>query len=384
DVLQDVLPYLFRNPFSSTTMGDENPIRTLGDYSKPCHEGYRNTIDLPGGNNVVPLRSNTIRLVQKGCSFYGLRSKDLNQHLKDFLKPVDSLDLDGENKERTRLRLFHFSLRDQCEIDHAASDKLCNKNADESWEIIEDLALYDHEGWDDTKEFVKLVKAITASQGITKTPDRRLLELEDQINFLRKYQIPITKNANSISLARNKEEENYKKDETPDNANMPTETKMTVRNAEAINGAENGSRNESIKTPKNEEVVDASGSQPIAYYLKHKINEKLIKGLVNNNRFNNSRNRGTLAFEVFAPLLVELHLPSQKELGILWKLTLLFPDLRVMMPLSNLIEALAVVKNGVPKMKGLFSFSLMSKTTKSTGNTCSTTSANTSSAIPKG
>ncbi|GKF55079.1 hypothetical protein Tco_0165419, partial [Tanacetum coccineum] len=28
-------------------MGDENPIRTLGDYSKPSHEGYRITIELP-------------------------------------------------------------------------------------------------------------------------------------------------------------------------------------------------------------------------------------------------------------------------------------------------------------------------------------------------
>ncbi|GJS72761.1 zinc finger, CCHC-type containing protein [Tanacetum coccineum] len=94
-------------------MGDENPIRTLGDYSKPSHEGYRNTIELPVGNNVVPLRSDTIRLVQNGCSFHGLRSEDPNQHLKDFLKLVDSLDLDGENRERTRLRLFQFSLRDQ-------------------------------------------------------------------------------------------------------------------------------------------------------------------------------------------------------------------------------------------------------------------------------
>ncbi|GKB36069.1 hypothetical protein Tco_0881011 [Tanacetum coccineum] len=34
-------------------MGDENPIRTLGDYSKPSHEGYRNTIELPVGNNVI-------------------------------------------------------------------------------------------------------------------------------------------------------------------------------------------------------------------------------------------------------------------------------------------------------------------------------------------
>ncbi|GKD10761.1 zinc finger, CCHC-type containing protein [Tanacetum coccineum] len=97
----------------STTIGDENPIRTLGDYSKPSHEGYRNTIELPVGNNVVPLRSDTIRLVQNGCSFHGLRSEDLNQHLKDFLKLVDSLDLDYENRERTRMHLFQFSLRDQ-------------------------------------------------------------------------------------------------------------------------------------------------------------------------------------------------------------------------------------------------------------------------------
>ncbi|GKA58612.1 zinc finger, CCHC-type containing protein [Tanacetum coccineum] len=94
-------------------MGDANPIRTLRDYSKPSHKGYRNTIELPEGNNVVPIRSDTIRMVQNGCSFYGLRSEDPNQHLKDFLKLVDSLDLNGENKERTRLCLFQFSLRDQ-------------------------------------------------------------------------------------------------------------------------------------------------------------------------------------------------------------------------------------------------------------------------------
>ncbi|GJV55192.1 zinc finger, CCHC-type containing protein [Tanacetum coccineum] len=94
-------------------MGDENPIRTLRDYSKPSHEGYRNTIELPIGNNMAPLRSDTIRLVQNGCSFHGLRSEDPNQHLKDFLKLVDSLNLDGENRERTRMCLFQFSLRDQ-------------------------------------------------------------------------------------------------------------------------------------------------------------------------------------------------------------------------------------------------------------------------------
>ncbi|GKA05372.1 hypothetical protein Tco_0684492 [Tanacetum coccineum] len=89
-------------------MGDENPIRTLGDCSKPIHESYRNTIELPGGNSVVPLRSDTIRLVQNRCSFYGLRSEDPNQHLKDFLKLMDSLDLDVANEERTRLCISHL------------------------------------------------------------------------------------------------------------------------------------------------------------------------------------------------------------------------------------------------------------------------------------
>ncbi|GJZ81001.1 MAK10-like protein [Tanacetum coccineum] len=42
-------------------MGDANPICTLGDYSKPSHGGYKNTIELPVGNNVVPLRSDTNR-----------------------------------------------------------------------------------------------------------------------------------------------------------------------------------------------------------------------------------------------------------------------------------------------------------------------------------
>ncbi|GKG52373.1 hypothetical protein Tco_0547248, partial [Tanacetum coccineum] len=67
-------------------MGDENSIRTRGDYSKPSHEG----------NNVVPLRSDTIRLVQNRCSFHGLWLEDPNQHLKDFLKLVESLDLNGD------------------------------------------------------------------------------------------------------------------------------------------------------------------------------------------------------------------------------------------------------------------------------------------------
>ncbi|GKD40146.1 hypothetical protein Tco_1260353 [Tanacetum coccineum] len=87
-------------------MGDENPIHTLEDYSRPSHEGYRNTIELPEGKIAGPLRSDTIRLVQNGCSFHGLRSEDPKQHLNDFLKLVDSLDLDFTNRERTCLSQY--------------------------------------------------------------------------------------------------------------------------------------------------------------------------------------------------------------------------------------------------------------------------------------
>ncbi|GKE59895.1 MAK10-like protein [Tanacetum coccineum] len=212
----------------------------MEDYSTPpllvFYKGYRKTIELPDGNNVVPLRSDTIRLVQNGCSFHGLRSEDPNQHLKDFLKLMDSLDLDVANRKRTRLCLFQFSLRDQasnwlerlpagsistwedlttyflaqffpprrtsklqndilmfqqhqgeslfeawtrfkdllqkCEIDRSAGGKLRDKNAEESWKTIKNLALYDHEGWNDPRDFSKPVKAIYLPQDTSRTPDR--------------------------------------------------------------------------------------------------------------------------------------------------------------------------------------------------------------------
>ncbi|GJV23546.1 hypothetical protein Tco_1376241 [Tanacetum coccineum] len=109
-------------------MGDVNPIRTLGDYSKPSHEGYRNTIELSIGNNVVHLRSDTIRLVQNRCLFHGYQSEDSNQHLKDFLKLVDLMryfsfgrHLDELHvtwahleKKRTRLQTNTKTLEDLC------------------------------------------------------------------------------------------------------------------------------------------------------------------------------------------------------------------------------------------------------------------------------
>ncbi|GJW70898.1 hypothetical protein Tco_0127815, partial [Tanacetum coccineum] len=110
-------------------MGDENPIRTLGDYSRPSHEGYRNTIELPEGNNV------------------------------------------GKNAPART-------------IDRSAGGKLRDLNPEESWAILEDLALYDNESWNDPRDFAKPVKAIALPQDVSSTSDRRLIEFENQVQRL--------------------------------------------------------------------------------------------------------------------------------------------------------------------------------------------------------
>ncbi|GJR32286.1 zinc finger, CCHC-type containing protein [Tanacetum coccineum] len=105
---------LFANPSFSLTTKEHEITRTLGDIPDLA-EGYRkHHLSSPDGNNMVTYDTNKSDWVQNGgCHFHGLRSEDPNQHLKDFLKIVDSLDLNVENRERTRLRLFQVSLRDQ-------------------------------------------------------------------------------------------------------------------------------------------------------------------------------------------------------------------------------------------------------------------------------
>ncbi|GJV54432.1 hypothetical protein Tco_1450173 [Tanacetum coccineum] len=70
-------------------------------------------------------------------------------------------------------------------IDQAVGGKLCHKNAKESWVLLEDLALYENEGWNDLRDFTKSVKAISLPQDVPSTSDCRLIELENQVQRLR-------------------------------------------------------------------------------------------------------------------------------------------------------------------------------------------------------
>ncbi|GJW27261.1 hypothetical protein Tco_0041072 [Tanacetum coccineum] len=59
---------------------------------------------------------------------------------------------------------------------------------------------------------------------------------------------------------------------------------MPVKEAKKDNKAGNRAKNKPIRRGEREEAVEAPNSQSVGYYLKCRINEKQIKGLVNNHR----------------------------------------------------------------------------------------------------
>nr|GEU36052.1 hypothetical protein [Tanacetum cinerariifolium] len=206
-------------------MGDENPIRTLGDYSKPSHEGYMNTIELLVGKMWYlfdPTPS------APGVTFDARVQYYIASHTK-------------------RMERFENAIFKQRE------------------EINDKMA-----------EMFRLLKELTTSRA----PEKVLIK--------EVAKSPITKNINSISLARGKEEKNDNDYMTADGGINETDTEMLVKEANKETEAKNGTKNKPIKRAEREETSEASSSQPVGYYQKHRINEKLIEGLFANNRFNDS------------------------------------------------------------------------------------------------
>ncbi|GJV73053.1 MAK10-like protein [Tanacetum coccineum] len=186
-------------------MGDENHIRTLGDYSKLSHEGYRNTIELPEGNNVVPLRSNIIWERQRLRLFqFSLRDQASNwverlpggfistwedlatRFLAQFFPPGRTAKL------RNDILMFQQHHGESVSEAWTPGGKLCDLNAKESWALLEDLALYNNESWNDPRDFAKPVKAIGLPQDVLSTSDRRLIELKNQVQRLMKAHLAPT------------------------------------------------------------------------------------------------------------------------------------------------------------------------------------------------
>ncbi|GKA70004.1 hypothetical protein Tco_0776068 [Tanacetum coccineum] len=131
---------------------------------------------------------------QNGCSFNGLREELLNfemiswmfqqhqgesfseawTHFKDLLQKVPHHGIDLW----LQIQIFydHVNPITRRTIDQAASGKLRDKNNEESWVLLEDLALYDNESWNDPRDFAKPVKAISMPHNVPNTSDRQSIE----------------------------------------------------------------------------------------------------------------------------------------------------------------------------------------------------------------
>ncbi|GJU64308.1 hypothetical protein Tco_1246143 [Tanacetum coccineum] len=114
-------------------------------------------------------------------------------------------------------------------------------------------------------EMFGLLKELTTSRA----PEKVLIGEE--------VKSPVTKNVNSISLDRGEEERNDNDDIAADGGINETDMEMPVKEAEKETEAEKGTKNKQIKRAEREETEEASSSQSVGYYLKHKINEKLIE-----------------------------------------------------------------------------------------------------------
>ncbi|GKB69144.1 hypothetical protein Tco_0930556 [Tanacetum coccineum] len=101
-------------------------------------------------------------------------------------------------------------------------------------------------------EMFGLLKELTTCR----TPEKVLIREEAKF--------PITKNVNSISLARGEEEMSDKIDETLDNTVKPTvtETKILAKESEK----NNKTKNKPIKKAERKEVEEVLSSRHVEYY----------------------------------------------------------------------------------------------------------------------
>nr|GEV17957.1 hypothetical protein [Tanacetum cinerariifolium] len=240
-------------------MGDENPILTLGDYSKPSHEGYRNTIELPVRNNMVPLRSDTIRpssthIPQAYAEAVYSNPPSQNQNEPPKQNPFT---FRGPNPQPQALgTTFEARVRDYMATHTKRMKRFKNAIFKQCEEINDRMT-----------EVFRLLKEVTTNRAFEK------VLIREEAKF------PVTKNVNSLSLTRGEEERSDKTDVTTENdieKRIGTETEMPVKEAEKEDEVES----EPNRKARKEETIEGPRSQPVEYYLKHRINEKLIEGLV--------------------------------------------------------------------------------------------------------
>nr|GEU47347.1 protein kinase-like domain, concanavalin A-like lectin/glucanase domain protein [Tanacetum cinerariifolium] len=104
-------------------MGDENPIRTLRYYSKPSHEGYRNTIELTVGNNVYCIDDSK-------QSYVNYNSSRANEMEGNSMAPKSIATISHDKREELRKKGFKsLSMLFSLKYLSLSSIKELNKNS---------------------------------------------------------------------------------------------------------------------------------------------------------------------------------------------------------------------------------------------------------------
>ncbi|GJZ86482.1 MAK10-like protein [Tanacetum coccineum] len=149
-----VIVYLFIHvicfviPFSVNHHGElVNTIRILEITPNPATKGATRTpLELPG-------RGTNVRIITPW--------EDLtNRFLAQFFPPGRTAKLHND------ILMFQQHQGESLSEAWTPGGKLRDRNAEESWALLEDLALYDNESWNNPRDFAKPVKAISLPQDV--------------------------------------------------------------------------------------------------------------------------------------------------------------------------------------------------------------------------
>ncbi|GJX16605.1 hypothetical protein Tco_0217437 [Tanacetum coccineum] len=138
------------------------------------------------GQGVTYIHSQEITWYKKLVGISKLFEKLFEEHRRTILVQRKRY---SQKDEITKPKRHPRRKWEKCEktkqtIDQSAGGKLRDLNAEESWALLEDLALYDNKSWNDPRDFSKSVKAIALPQDVQSTSDRRLIEIENQVQRL--------------------------------------------------------------------------------------------------------------------------------------------------------------------------------------------------------
>nr|GEV50106.1 reverse transcriptase domain-containing protein [Tanacetum cinerariifolium] len=164
-----------RSYWKIVRVGDVNPIRTLRDYSKPSHEGYRNTIELPEGNNMDPSPHGRILLLvsllnsfqREGLQNYSMISLCSNNIKENLSQKHGLVSRTYFKKSLIIASTFGSKSKSFMTMPLPPQDK-----------PLTNLLV------NDPRDFAKPVKAISLPQDVLSTSDRRLIDLEHQVQHL--------------------------------------------------------------------------------------------------------------------------------------------------------------------------------------------------------